>query len=253
MIASLFRAPLLALPIAMLSWTLLGAPAATAATKYKVNLPPSAELTYTIKAKQKGMSVEGEGVMRWTADAGKFSVSNEARAMLVGKILDAKSEGTVDAYGLAPATFSEKRFRREKTTTSFDRTANTIRFTASDDSYPIKGGEQDRNSAVWQLISIARAAPAKFKPGTSWTFVVAGTRHAEPWTFKVVKRDKVTTPLGEMNALHIVRMPQPDDKDQQLDIWLAPSLEWYPVRLRFSDDNGDYIEQTLQKIGAKAS
>ncbi|GAB3540651.1 hypothetical protein GCM10027343_10030 [Noviherbaspirillum agri] len=249
MMQSLLRA----VPLTLLSWALVGVSAATAATRYKVNLPPSAELTYTIKAKQKGVPVEGEGVMRWSASGGRFSVSNEARAMLVGKILDAKSEGTVDAYGLAPVTFSEKRFRREKATTSFDRTANTIRFTASEESYPIKGGEQDRNSAVWQLISIARAAPAKFKPGSNWTFVVAGTRHAEPWTFKVVKREKVATPLGEMHALHIVRMPQADGKDQQLDIWLAPSLEWYPVRLRFSDDNGDYIEQTLQKVGGKAS
>lgn len=249
MIASLIRA----VPLAMISWALIGAPATVAATKYKTNLPPSAELSYTIKAKQKGVPVEGEAVMRWTAGGGKFSVSNEARAMLVGKILDAKSEGAIDAYGLAPATFSEKRFRREKTTTSFDRTSNTISFTASSDSYPIQGGEQDRNSAIWQLISIARAAPAKFKPGSNWTFVVAGSRHAEPWTFKVVKREKLTTPMGELNALHVTRMPQPDDKDQQLDIWLAPSLEWYPVRLRFSDDNGDFIEQTLQKVGAKAS
>lgn len=250
MIDSLLRA----IPLAMLSWALLGAPtAANAAAKYKTNLPPSAELAYSINAKQKGIPIEGEAVMRWSAGAGKFSASNEARAILVGKILDAKSEGAIDAYGLAPATFTEKRFRREPTTTSFDRTSNTIRFTASEQSYPIEGGEQDRNSAIWQLISVARAAPAKFKPGSSWSFFVAGQRDAEQWTFKVVKREKISTPLGDMNALHIVKAPPPDSQEQKLDIWLAPSLEWYPVRLRFSDDNGDFIEQTLQKVGKKAS
>lgn len=241
-----------AVPLALLWCSLLGAPAA-AATKYKTNLPPSAELTYTIKAKQKGIPVDGEGVMRWKAGEGKFSATNEARAMLIGKILDTKSEGTIDAWGLAPATFTEKRFRRDATTTSFDRSSNTIRFSTSEETHPLTGGEQDRSSAIWQLISIARAAPARFKPGSTWSFVVAGSRHADPWTFKVVKRDKLATPLGEMNALHIVRMPREGAKDQQLDIWLAPSLEWYPVRLRFSDDNGDFIEQTLQKIGTKAS
>lgn len=226
---------------------------ANAAPKYKTNLPPSAELTYSITAKQKGITLEGSGLMRWAVAENKFSATNEARAMLIGKILDVKTEGVVDAYGLAPTTFTEKRFRREPTTTSFDRTSKTIRFTASDQSYPITGGEQDRNSAIWQLISVARAAPAKFKPGSSWIFFVAGRRDADQWTFKVTKREKIDTPLGSMDALHVVRVPPPDSKEQTLDIWLAPSLEWYPARLRFSEDEGDYIEQTLQKVEKKAS
>lgn len=223
-------------------------PPAHAAPKYKTNLPPSAELSYAIKAKQKGIPVEGDAVMRWNAEAGKFSVSNEARAMIVGKILDAKTVGAIDSYGLAPLSFTEKRYRRAATTTSFDRNAGLIRFTASEQTYPIQGGEQDRNSAIWQLVAVARAMPAKFKPGSNWTFFVAGRRDAEPWTFKVINQEKLSTPLGEVNTVHIERTPASDSKDQHLDIWLAPSLEWYPARLRFREDDGDYIEQTLQKI-----
>lgn len=221
---------------------------AHAAPKYKTNLPPSAELSYAIKAKQKGIPVEGDAVMRWNAVAGKFTASNEARAMIVGKILDAKTEGAIDSYGLAPRSFTEKRYRRAATTTSFDRDAGLIRFTASEQTYPIQGGEQDRNSAIWQLIAVARAMPGKFKPGANWTFFVAGRRDAEPWTFKVINQEKVSTPLGELNTVHIERTPASDSKEQHLDIWLAPSLEWYPARLRFREDDGDYIEQTLQKI-----
>ncbi|HEY0846621.1 MAG TPA: DUF3108 domain-containing protein [Noviherbaspirillum sp.] len=224
-----------------------GAPA-SAAPRYKTNLPPSAELTYSIKAKQKGIPVEGAAIMRWVTDARTFSATNEASAMLVGKILDARTEGDIDAWGLAPRSFTEKRRRREATTTTFDRDAGVIRFTASDQTYPIKGGEQDRNSAIWQLIAVARATPAKFKPGSSWAFFVAGRRDAEPWTFKVIKREKLSTPLGELDTVHIERAAQPDSQDQHLDIWLAPSLEWYPARLRFREDDGDYIEQTLQKV-----
>jgi hypothetical protein len=33
-----------------------------------------------------------------------------------------------------------------------------------------------------------------------------------------------------------------------VDLWLSPSLEWYPVKVTFEDDDGDYVEQTLQKI-----
>lgn len=222
-------------------------------SKYKTSLPPSVELTYAIKAKQKGIALDGDAVMRWTAASGKFTATNEARAMLIGKILDARSEGEIDAYGLAPAVFTEKRLRREATTTSFDRVAGTIRFSGSDHTYPINGGEQDRNSVIWELVAVARATPGRVKPGANWSFFVAGQRDAEQWTFKVVKQEKLRTPLGELNTLHITKVPPPDSKEQHLDIWLAPSLEWYPARLRFSDDNGDYIEQTLRQMGKKNS
>jgi hypothetical protein len=224
-----------------------------AMTKYRTNPPPSADLTYAIKARQQGIPVDGDALVRWTAGGNKFLITTETRAMLVGKILDAKSEGVIDDYGLAPVSFTEKRFRKEPTTTSFDRTSKTISFTGSAQTYPIKGGEQDRNSAIWQLISIARAAPAKFKPGSEWSFFVAGQRDGEPWTFKVVNQEKIRTQAGELNAVHILRAPPPDSKGQHLDIWLAPTLEWYPVRLRFSDSDGDFIEQTLKEANKKSS
>lgn len=245
---------MLKLPLATLLCGLLvhGAAAANAPAKYKSSLPPSVELSYGIKARQKGIPVEGEALMRWSVDGRKFSASNEARAMLVGKILDARSEGEIDGYGLAPSRFTEKRFRKEAVTTVFDRAAGTIRFTNSEQTYPLAGGEQDRNSVIWELVAVARGTPAKVKPGTSWNFVVAGVRDAERWTFQVVKQEKIRTPLGDLNALHVMRVAEPGSTDHHIDIWLAPSIEWYPVRVRYSEDDGDYIEQTLRAIDRKA-
>lgn len=216
--------------------------------KHKYNLPPSADLAYTITAKQGGFTIDGSSLMKWTAAGNKFVTTTETRAMLFGKILDAKSEGTIDEYGLAPSKFTEKRIRKEPTATTFNRETKTISFSASTETYPLEGGEQDRTSAIWQLISVARAAAGKFKPGSEWTFFVAGQRDAEPWTFKVVKQEKISTPLGDVTSMHIFKAPPPDAKGQQLDIWLAPSLEWYPVRLRFTDADGDFVEQSLEKI-----
>jgi hypothetical protein len=218
------------------------------ALKRSFNLPPSVDLNYSAKARQSGLSLDGNASLKWHVEGNKFTVETESRAMLVGKILDAKSEGSIDDYGLAPATFVERRFRKDPTITTFNRTANTITFNASTTRYPIGGGEQDRNSAIWQLIAVARAAQGKFKPGSEWLFFVAGPHDAEPWTFRVAKQETVRTPLGNMAAVHVVKAPPPDAKGQQDDIWLAPSLEWYPVRLRFSEENGDVIEQTLVTI-----
>ena len=146
----------------------------------KISLPPSADLQYKIKAQQSGLTLEGSARVQWQVGNGKFSATSESRAALFGKVLEAKSVGDIDQFGLAPVTFNDKRFRKDPTTTSFDRQNKTITFSTSAASYPIKGGEQDRNSVIWQLISVARGAGAKFKAGSVWHFFVAGQRDAEP-------------------------------------------------------------------------
>ncbi len=234
--------------------TLLALPVAASepgATKQRTNLPPSADLGYLIRAKQSGIAVEGEAHMTWTSSEGRYQVTTVSRAMLLGRILDAKSEGLIDDYGLAPLSFTEKRLRRDATTTTFNRDSKDISFSTSTEHYPIKGGEQDRNSAVWQLIAMARATPAKFKDGAEWTFLVAGQRDAEPWTFRVAKQEKLATPFGELDTWRVVKSPPPDRKGQQVELWLAPGVEWYPARIRYTDHDGDYIEQSLATVTKK--
>ena len=217
------------------------------AEKRKFSLPPSADLLYTINAQQGGMQLSGNANLKWSAKEGRFLIESETRSPLFGKVLDAKSEGRIDAYGLAPASFTEKRLRKEATVTSFDHASDLISFSASADTYPLKGGEQDRNSAIWQLIAVARGAHGKFNADSELRLFVAGQHDAETWVFKVDKQEKVHTAMGDFNAVHIIKAP-PDAKAQQVELWLAPALEWYPVRIRFSEANGDYIEQVLSSV-----
>lgn len=210
--------------------------------------PPSADLTYNIAAKQHGLSINGTAAVQWRAGDGKYSLAVESRAAIFGKILETRSEGLIDDYGLAPVAFYEKRFRKEANTTSFKRDAKTISFSVGDETYPIKGGEQDRASIQWQIASQARATPDKFKPGSEWSYFVAGRRDAEQWSFKVANVEPVQTGGGEVSAVHLVRGPLADDKGSQVDLWLAPSMDWYPVRVVFKDADGDFVDQTLDKV-----
>jgi hypothetical protein len=217
--------------------------------KHKFNLPPSATLEYAIKARQSGFTLDGDATLKWTVTDHTYSIAMETRAMLLGKIIDTKSHGLIDEYGLAPIDFKEKRITKDPSATTFNRRSKIISFTQTKETYPIKGGEQDRSSIIWELISIARGEPQQFKPGSDWKFFVAGQRDADQWVFKVIGEEKIRSDLGDMNTIHIERASPPDGRAQKLDIWLAPSLEWYPVRLRFVDPDGNTIEQTLEKIG----
>ena len=94
-------------------------------------------------------------------------------------------------------------------------------------------------------MSIARGSPKTFIPKSQWSFSVAGRRDAEKWTFTVNEEVTLPTPLGELSTVHVIQ----ETADQRIDIWLAPTMEWYPVRIKYRDaDNGDTIEQDLVRI-----
>ena len=228
-------------------------PAEHPAVKRPFDLPPSADLNYSIGARQRGFNLNGDATVTWRQGDSKYSVNAESRVALLGKLTETRSTGTIDAYGLAPAEYLDKRLRKDAVTADFDRDGKTITFSDGKETYPIKGGEQDRASISWQLVAIARAAKDKFKAGSEWQFFVVGPHDADPWTFRVVGREKVQAgaSLGEVDAVHVARAAPPGSKDQTLDIWLSPSHEWYPVKLRFTDNDRDYVEQTLVKITRK--
>lgn len=218
------------------------------AVRRKVSPPPSADLHFAIRAEYSALSLSGSGVVHWTANPGRFVVHAETSTPSLGKLLDSRSEGMIDAYGLAPTDLTERRFRKPPHTVSFNHRNKTISFSASQQTYPIKGGEQDRTSITWQLISIARGAPASVTPGTEWSFFVAGRKNAEAWTFRVIGTETVSTPLGNFNAIRIAKLPSQSREGQHLELWLAPDLDWYPVRMVFKDDKGINLYQTLQRI-----
>jgi hypothetical protein len=236
----------------------LGATSAQAANqahpaiKRAFELPPSADLHYDLAARQRGLSLKGDATVNWRAGDGKYDVRVESRVAILGTLLDNRSQGAIDDFGLAPAEFSEKRMRKDPTSIAFDRGEKRMSFSEGEKTYPLKGGEQDRVSITWQLAAVARAAGDKFKPGSEWPFFVAGRSSAEAWTFKVVKREKVNTGLGQVDALLVSREALPGSRDQSIEIWLAPEHEWYPVKIRFTEGDKETIEQTLKSIAKPA-
>lgn len=229
----------------------LAAPAADAghtSAKRAFNLPPSADLTYAVKAKHSGLTLSGNSRVRWTAEGKRYDVAIETKANLLGTMLASHSEGAVNEFGLAPQLLTEKRFRKPPHTVTFGQADRTIRFSESATTYPIKGGEQDRTSITWQIVSIARGAPKKVRTGAEWTFFVAGRKEAESWTFRVIGQETLRTPMGEVTAIHISKLPSQSREQQQLDLWLAPAMEWYPVRMLFSDSNGVTVDQVVQNM-----
>ena len=210
-------------------------------------MPPSVELKYDVQALRDGKVVYGSGKIGWRADAGRYQVDGEA-SVLFFTVLNFQSVGAVDEFGVAPELYSEKRFRRPESVTRFDRGSQRILFSASDASFPRADGAQDRASIVWQLAAIGLGDPGRYTPGAAIELFVAGVRDAEPWVIQVNGQEQTETPAGSTEAWHVVRAPRSGSHDQKLDIWLAPQHWWYPVRLRFTETNGEYLDMAVTSV-----
>ncbi len=230
-----------------------------------INLPPNAELSYQIKSSQKGIPISGEARVIWTSSGTSgglgngfgnlgnqskpsYRVQSDTRVPIFGRILSSSSEGDINEQGLAPVLFKEKRLRKAESQTRFDRERKLISFSDSDLQYPIKGGEQDRLSATWQLVTLLRSQPQPLKVGQEWHFFVAGLKDADPWRFTLLDHSKQRTALGEFDVIHLLKAPPADARGQRVELWLAPELDFYPVRISFHDENGDDLDQRLLAI-----
>jgi len=233
-----------------------GVPAAAqsapdAPAPYKVDPPPSARLDYDVEALVKGQKWHGSGTFRWEAGPDGYSISGEAgTSLLLVKItvLNFRSEGRINQYGIAPVLYSEKPRNKSLTQTHFQADNGRISFSASEKSYPYQGGAQDRASVMWQIAGIGRAEPDRFAPGAEFEVFVAGARDAEPWRIRVLGLEEITTSEGKTAAWHLVRAPRAKSYDQTVEFWLAPQQEWYPLRIRYSSPGGDMLDMTLAGI-----
>lgn len=218
---------------------------------YKVDLPPSARLVYDVEALVKGQKWHGSGNFHWEAGPDSYSMSGEAStSLLLVKItvLNFRSEGRINEFGIAPLLYSEKPRNKSLTHTHFQHDNGRISFSASEKTYPYQGGEQDRASVMWQIAGIGRADPTRFAAGTEFEVFVAGARDAEPWRVRILGLEEITTTAGKEAAWHLVRAPRPKSFDQTVEFWLAPQQEWYPLRIRHSSPNGDMLDMTLADI-----
>lgn len=219
--------------------------------RYKAAPLPSATLEYDVEALRKGDIVYGSGKIDWKSDGQHYAVNGEA-GILFFSLLNFTSEGFIDEHGVSPVLYSQKRFRKSATNTHFHRERDLISFSASTLSYPRQGGEQDRASLIWQLAAIGRADPDQFVAGENFNFLVAGVRDMQSWQIKVMQQEEVETGEGKLLAWRVSRIPPASSYEQRLDIWLAPELGWYPVKLRHTDYNGEYLDMILSDLATVA-
>ena len=214
-------------------------PRPSPAERLAFTIPGSVLLHYKVTAHARGLLLHADSQLHWRHDGSEY----EAKLELSGSLFPSRTQqstGRITAEGLAPLRFSDK--ARSEEAAHFERDQGKVSFSSNRPDAPLTAGAQDRLSVLLQLGAMIAGEPGKFGPGATIAIQTASTRDAEVWQFAVEGEEALQLPGGALTALKLIRNPR-KEFDQKVELWLAPGMDYVPVRLRLTQPNGDWVDQ----------
>jgi hypothetical protein len=208
-------------------------------------LPASGNYVYKMRDSRYS-ALSGTTTIEWRLDSVKQRYETRLRSTVFGiPLADISSVGTVQRFGLAPERYVQKTGTRAPQAANLDWAQNVVTFSSRSYQRPAREGMQDRLSFQFQLMAIAQTLPEVLRQGATISMDVAGTGDVEAYHFLVVGTEIVETGAGKIEALKLDR-PKDGPAEARIEVWLAPSLRYLPIRLRFTDRRGNVTESLLE-------
>ena len=238
------------------------APAVPTSAAVAFEWPPSTRLSYLLTGNYRG-PVEGQARVEWRLSGARYQVSLEVDigptfAPLVTRQL--LSEGIVTAAGLEPRRYEEETrvVLRAPRRVAITLDAEQVQL-SSGRQWPRPPGVQDSASQFVHMTWLFTTQPERLKPGTLLHLPLALPRHLEVWTYEVVGAEKLDTPVGPVETVR-VRPRRPlrangeprGGGDLTAEFWVAPSLQYLPVRFLIRQDEETYVDLLLQRLPQQA-
>ena len=209
-----------------------------------VILVPNATLNYGVKGNAKGFHYTASGKLTWQQDGATYKANLEISAFLLGTYAQT-SAGRVTVEGLAPERFAIKRRSGEKAA-HFERSTGRIRYSSNAPDAPLLPDAQDQLSVTLQLGSLLNTY-ANLGGARTVSIPVSTDGYSEPWQFEVGAVALLNLPAGNVKARLLKRTPR-REHDKTVELWLAPDLGHLPVRMRITEENGDFVDLLLEDL-----
>jgi hypothetical protein len=208
------------------------------AQPFVLTFPAPKTLHYNIMSQVRGQAWSGEAALVWRHDGDSYEATLEVSTAPL-PLRRQHSVGRITGQGLAPSRFSDK--ARTEAATHFQRDKGTVSFSNNRPDAPLLAGAQDRLSVLLQLGAMMAGEPARFPAAATISIQTASTSDAEPWLFTVGQQEMLHLPGGAVHAVKLTREPR-WEYDQRIELWLAPGMDYAPVRLRLTQPNGDSVD-----------
>jgi hypothetical protein len=206
-----------------------------------------AEVThrYAIQGRAGGFPYRAGASMTWQPGSGStYRLSYEIKAFW-GANRRQNSEGLWSGQGqVQPLRFSEQAKRSVVTTVDVSR--KRVLFPEGPGEGEWVSGSQDKLSVWAQLGMWVMCQPKAYEKSQAVTLPVWGSGETESWRIESLGWERVETPAGDKQALHLSR-PAGMGGDSRIDAWFVPEWGVLPVRLLVEQPNGDRADQRLSE------
>ncbi|MBC7941068.1 MAG: DUF3108 domain-containing protein, partial [Chitinophagaceae bacterium] len=219
--------------------------------------PPSTRLSYRLTGNYRG-PVEGQASVEWLRSGTRYQVHlNVSIGPPFAPLMSRRvtSDGEVTDQGLRPRHYDEetRALLRSPRRQSVMLESDLVRL-PSGRELPRPAGVQDSASQFVQLTWLFTTQPELLQPGQSVSLPLALPRRIDTWTYDVLARETLDTPAGPVETVHVKpRRELRPGGDLVAELWIAPSLQYLPVRILIRQDAETFIDMLIERLPQQAA
>lgn len=165
-------------------------------------------------------------------------------ALFVKGAIRLESRGEVGAAGLRPTHFEHWRGNDAQRAifADFDwrKGEVTLRYDGKNESEALPGGCQDRLSQLYQFMHQP--------PRGEFDMAMSSGRQVGHYRYRVAGEETLDTPAGRFDALRLEKLGA--GKGDGVEIWLAKNRAYLPVKVRYEEKDGSFLEQVVEKLNS---
>ncbi len=212
--------------------------------------PASTRLSYVLHGYYRG-EMHGWAQVEWLREGERYQVHLDVTVGLPFAPLFTRrmsSDGRIVPGGLAPRRYDEETRRAF----AAPRRA-TLRFAddgivlAAGRRVPALPGVQDTASQFVQLVWLFSTEPQRLQAGQQVEMPLALPREVGLWIYDVLGAETVHAPFGAVEAWHLKPRRPARPGTLAVETWIAPSLQYLPVRIRIHQDAQTWIDLMIER------
>ncbi|MEK8031877.1 DUF3108 domain-containing protein [Ideonella sp. DXS29W] len=229
------------------------APATPTSSAVAFDWPPSTRLSYVLTGDYRG-PLYGTAQVEWLRDGSHYQVRLQVSVppVVSRRML---SDGVIGPQGLSPRRYDEETEvtlrETRRLTVLFEPDRIQLANGKVNDPLP---GVQDSASQFVQMTWLFLTRPELLQVGKSVEFPLALPRRVGQWTYDITEQVELNLPFGTVQAFHLY--PRPANKRPNeliVETWVAPSLQYLPVKIVIRQDTESYIELNLKSAPLQAA
>ena len=185
--------------------------------------------------------VIGQAVHRWSHDGKTYMLNSVTETTGIAALFRAArvvqtSEGEITVAGLRPRQYRTERNGVAGEAAGFDWQAQKLTYSGAREA-PLLPGAQDILSLFYQL--------GQQLPIENSEVMIATGKKFEPYAFVVLGEEQLAMRFGEQRTLHLKSV---GEGREATEIWLGMELRGLPLKVRYTDRNGESFVQLAEQL-----